>query len=222
MKILAIDTTGEFGSIALAEGSELLAETELHSPDGYAHVIFAAIEGLLCRACWTISDIGCFAAASGPGSFTGVRVGLTAAKALAEAKGKPVASVSNLRALATFGTAQRRAVIMDARRGDIYAAVYDADLRPIAEDTVTKLPTWLEGLDNGEYEFITTGGDSLVEQMAATRFAGMPRITAPRALAGAVARCAFLDSQIGALVSALNADANYVRRSDAELSWKDG
>ncbi len=70
--------------------------------------------------------VDCFAAASGPGSFTGVRVGLACVKGLAEALGKPAVAVSNLRAIASFGTAPWRAVVLDARRGEIYGAVYDA------------------------------------------------------------------------------------------------
>ena len=70
----------------------------------------------------------CFAAASGPGSFTGVRVGLAAVKGLAEAAGKRVVAVSNLRALAFFGSAPLRATVIDARRGEVYAALYNSRL----------------------------------------------------------------------------------------------
>ena len=70
-----------------------------------------------------LEEIDCFAAASGPGSFTGVRVGLAAVKGLAEALGKPAVGISNLRALSLFGKAALRAVVLDARRGEVYGAV---------------------------------------------------------------------------------------------------
>jgi tRNA threonylcarbamoyladenosine biosynthesis protein TsaB len=222
MKIFALDTTGEFGSIALRENSSTITETHLHSRDGFAHVIFPEIEKVLHQAEWPINAIDCFAAASGPGSFTGVRVGLTAVKGLAETVGKPVAAVSNLRALAAFGTDDRRAVILDARRGEIYGAVYDAGLNPLVPDIVMKLPAWLERLDRGEYEFIAVADAPFREAVKGTRFAEMKWTEAPRSLASAVGRCAELDAIAGKLVSPLAADANYVRRSDAELFWKEG
>ena len=60
-----------------------------------------------------------------PGSFTGVRIGLACVKGLAEAYGKPVVAVSNLEVLAAFGEAPLRAVVLDARRGEVYGAVYN-------------------------------------------------------------------------------------------------
>lgn len=222
MKILALDTTGEFGSIALRENGSTITERHLHSKDGLAHVIFPEIERMLHEAGWRVQAIDCFAAASGPGSFTGVRVGLAAVKGLAEAAGKPVAPVSNLRALAAFGTSERRAVILDARRGEIYGAVYDASLHAVVPDTVMKLPAWLERLDGGEYEFIAFADAPFREAVKAAGFGEMKWTDAPRSLASAVALCAELDARAGVLVSPLAADANYVRRSDADLFWKDG
>ncbi len=101
-------------------------EMPLHAPDGFAHVLFAHVEEILRRNRANLADVECFAAASGPGSFTGVRVGLACIKGLAEAMGKPAVGVSNLQAIASFGTAPLRAAVMDARRGDVYGAVYDA------------------------------------------------------------------------------------------------
>ena len=149
MRLLAIDTTSEFASIALAEGDRVLEEVALHSPDGFAHVMFPEIEALLARHNLKITDIEGFAAAAGPGSFTGVRVGLTAAKGLAEATGRKVVAVSNLQAIASFGTRALRAPVIDARRGDIFGAVYDADLRLVAPEVVMKFDDWLRTLPEG-------------------------------------------------------------------------
>ncbi|MBV9155995.1 MAG: tRNA (adenosine(37)-N6)-threonylcarbamoyltransferase complex dimerization subunit type 1 TsaB, partial [Acidobacteriaceae bacterium] len=94
MIILALDTSSEFGSLALRPNGQLVAELSLHSTEGFAHLIFPAIEQILTRAGIRLSEIDCFAAASGPGSFTGVRVGLSAVKGLAEATGKRAIGVS--------------------------------------------------------------------------------------------------------------------------------
>ncbi len=134
--ILAFDTTGDRGSIALADGPRLIEEVTLDAPNGFGHILFNEIEGLLTRHALTLRDIACFATAAGPGSFTGVRVGLTAAKGLADALGRLVVPVSNLQALAWFGSGELRAPHIDARRGDIYGAVYDSELRLIQDEIV--------------------------------------------------------------------------------------
>ncbi|MEK7751980.1 MAG: tRNA (adenosine(37)-N6)-threonylcarbamoyltransferase complex dimerization subunit type 1 TsaB, partial [Acidobacteriota bacterium] len=119
-RILAIDTTGEIGSLALVEGGGVVDEMQLQSPEGFAQILFEALGRLLARNSWRAGEIDCFAAAAGPGAFTGVRVGLAAAKGLGEAFGKPVVAVSNLQVIAAFGSGPLRAVFFDARRGEIY------------------------------------------------------------------------------------------------------
>jgi tRNA threonylcarbamoyladenosine biosynthesis protein TsaB len=136
--LLAIDTTSEFGSLALSRGVEVLEEVPVHSPEGFAHVLFGEIQALLARQGCSLKELGGIAVTSGPGSFTGVRIGLTAAKGLAEALGLKVAAVSNLRALAVFGGRSIRAVVIDARRGEIYGGVYDAGLHVLQDEVVIK------------------------------------------------------------------------------------
>ncbi|MEP6962021.1 MAG: tRNA (adenosine(37)-N6)-threonylcarbamoyltransferase complex dimerization subunit type 1 TsaB, partial [Acidobacteriota bacterium] len=126
--ILAFDTTGEFGSLALADGGRLIEEVGVQGPEGFGHLLFPEIEALLARHHVTLRQISCFATASGPGAFTGVRIGLTAAKGLAEATGRGVVAVSNLQALAWLGEGEIRAPYLDARRGEVYGAVYDSGL----------------------------------------------------------------------------------------------
>jgi tRNA threonylcarbamoyladenosine biosynthesis protein TsaB len=219
--ILAIDTTHEFGSVALFADGELLEETLLHAEAGFGQILYGHLSRLLDRHGCRVQDIDCFAAASGPGSFTGVRIGLACVKGLAEAVAKPVVAVSNLQALAAFGTAPLRATVLDARRGEIYGAVYDADLNSVAPEIVMKFPQWLEALPTGAIEFISTDFSPFRAALDATRFAGAPIIEAPRALARAIARIAFTKFSQGLAVDPAQVDANYVRRSDAELLWKE-
>jgi len=209
VKILALDTTSDFGSIALVEGVDLIEQVSLHQPDGFAHAIFQEIEGLLPRHGCTIQDVDIFASASGPGSFTGVRVGLTAVKGLAEAMGRKVVAVSNLQALAWFGTRPLRASLIDARRGEIYGAVYDADLRIVQPEVVQSFHAWTNSLPEGDLEIITQGFDP--------GGVTVPVVHAPRELAHAIGVIAAGKTA----VDPIEIDANYVRRSDAELFWKD-
>jgi tRNA threonylcarbamoyladenosine biosynthesis protein TsaB len=215
--ILAIDTTREAGSLALARGEELVEEILLHAPGGFAHVIYGQLAQLLGRHGVKPAMVDCFAAASGPGSFTGVRVGLACVKGLAEALGKPAVAVSNLEAMATFGSARLRAVVMDARRGEIYGAVYDDAGRLASPEVVMTLAAWLETLPEGKMEFIAMDPAAL----AGTRFEHARIATAPPALAGAMARIALARFLGGEASDPAALDANYVRRSDAELLWRE-
>ncbi|HYL77975.1 MAG TPA: tRNA (adenosine(37)-N6)-threonylcarbamoyltransferase complex dimerization subunit type 1 TsaB [Bryobacteraceae bacterium] len=215
--ILSIDTTSEFGSIALTDGARVVEETLLHSPDGFGHVLFQEIELLLGRHGVTVAQMDCFAAASGPGSFTGVRVGLTAAKGLAEATGRRVVAVSNLRALAFFGTAPLRATVLDARRGEVYGAVYDDRLEVVSPEVVMKFAEWLRTLPANGLEFVATDFSPFAGQVAA----GIPVVCAARGMAGAIGAIAWQEFAAGLARDPGEIDANYVRRSDAELFWRE-
>lgn len=215
-RLLALDTTSEFGSIAISEGDRVIEEVAIESSDGFGHVLFDEILRLLKRHDFALKDLDGFAAAAGPGSFTGVRVGLTAIKGLAEANERKAVAVSNLQALAYFGSRRLRATVLDARRGEIYGAVYDSSLNLVADEVVIAFDAWLEGLaalPREELELITSGFDASKS--------GYPVIQAPRALAGAVARIAAGRFQQGCAQDPAEIEANYVRRSDAELLWRD-
>jgi tRNA threonylcarbamoyladenosine biosynthesis protein TsaB len=196
--ILSIDTTSELGSIAITDGERVIEEVVLQRADGFDHVLFGEIEDLLARNNLRLGDIEGFASASGPGTFTGVRVGLTAVKGLAEAMSRKVVGVSNLRAMAFFGSGELRAPWTDARRGDIYGAVYDASLEPVREEVVMKHDAGLQSLP-----------------------AAAEIISERRALAGAIGIIAAREFSAGRGLDPAAVDANYVRRADAEMMWKE-
>ena len=217
--ILAVDTTHAHGSLALARAGDLIEQVALESPSGFAHVIYGHLEALLGRHRVSVGDVDCFAAASGPGAFTGVRVCLACVKGLAEAAGKPAVAVSNLAAIASFGTAPLRAALLDARRSEIYAAVYDAAGRLVGPETVAAPARWLEALPEG-VELVSPDFSAFADALAASRVRDARRTTAPRALAAAIARIACRLWQAGQALDPATLDANYIRRSDAELLWK--
>jgi tRNA threonylcarbamoyladenosine biosynthesis protein TsaB len=198
MTILAIDTTSRFGSIAITDGERVVEEVLLPSGDGYDHVLFVEIQSLLARNNLKLAAIDGFASASGPGTFTGVRVGLTAVKGLAEAMSCKVAAVSNLKAMADFGSRELRAPWIDARRGEIYGAVYRANLELLRAEVVMKYDVWLASLPS----------DAEI-------------LSEPRPLAGAIGRIAAREFAAGRALDPAAVDANYVRRCDAEMLWKD-
>jgi tRNA threonylcarbamoyladenosine biosynthesis protein TsaB len=219
-RILALDTTHEYGSLALAEGGLVVAEALLHSNEGFSRVLFGELRALLERNGWELADIDCFAAAAGPGSFTGVRVGLAAVKGLSEALGKPVVAVSNLQALAWYGEAALRAVVVDARRGQVYGALYTAELELAGAEVVAAFPEWIATLPESGFEFVCQDEAWLRALLAGTRLEQAAVVEAPRGLAGAIARIAAARLDAGEAQDPAEADANYVRRSDAELFWR--
>jgi tRNA threonylcarbamoyladenosine biosynthesis protein TsaB len=212
--ILSIDTTSEFGSIALTDRDRVIEEVLLHSPDGFGHILFPQIEKLLARHGVPVNQMDCFAAAAGPGSFTGVRIGLAAVKGLAEAVSKPVVAISNLRVLAFFGAAPLRATVLDARRGEVYGAVYNAALEAVVEEAVMKFPAWLKTLPADGFEFVSTD----FAPFRAFVDADVSVVAAPRAVAAAIGRVAWAEFEAGRARDPAEIDANYIRRSDAELS----
>ena len=218
---LALDTTHEFGSLALLEGDRVVEELLLHSPDGFGHILFDHLDRVLRRHQRRVDEVDCFAAASGPGSFTGVRVGLACVKGLAEATGRKVVAVSNLEAIARFGSGAQRAVVLDARRGEIYGAVFDAAGNVLCEPIVTRFSAWLETLPEGAIEFLAIDFEPFRPALVGTRFEAARIVTAPRALAAAVGRIAYRRWSSGLALDPAQIDADYVRRSDAELFWKD-
>jgi tRNA threonylcarbamoyladenosine biosynthesis protein TsaB len=228
MLTLAFDTTAEFGSLALADETGARQETLVHAPEGFGQVLFPRIQALLEAQSVSLSDIQLLAAASGPGSFTGVRVGLAAMKGLASVLGVPVAAVSNLAALAEFGTGPLRAALIDARRGEVYAALYGASAEPVIPESVLSFPRLLERLTEElerhsaiqELEWISADFAPFRAALAGTRFEKFPVAIAPRALAGAIARIAIRRALAGETRPNAAVEANYVRKSDAELLWK--
>jgi len=208
--ILALDTTGEYGSLALLRDAEIVEQVALHSPEGYSQILYGALRDLFARHGIEPADVDCFAAASGPGSFTGVRVGLAAVKGFAEALGKPAVGVSNLEALARCGTAPLRAAVIDARRDQVYAAVYNDQARIVRPEVVTGWQSWFNSLPPEVEEFIS-----------AMPLPVPSLIQPPKALAAVVARAAWDRLREGQAPDPASLDANYVRRADAELFWKE-
>jgi tRNA threonylcarbamoyladenosine biosynthesis protein TsaB len=219
--ILALDTTSEFGSLALADAAGVQEVVPVHSREGFGHVIFAHIVTLLERHHLALADVEGYAAASGPGSFTGVRVGLTIAKGLAEVHGRRVVPVSNLLAMASAAEGDVRVPVLDARRGEIYGAAYDAALHPVVEEVVAPWQKFLALLPERDLVFVATDFDPFRAALAGTRWESARVVTIPRTLAGLVATVAVPIFAAGHALLPEQADANYVRRSDAELLWKE-
>ncbi len=126
MKILAVDTSSTSGSIAVLDGKTLLAEVTFGNAGAHSDWLLKNIDILFSGLGMKTDDIDLFAIASGPGSFTGLRVGISAVKGLAWSLGKKVVGVSTLKALALNLRYSNMTVcpVLDARKSEIYTALY--------------------------------------------------------------------------------------------------
>jgi len=130
MRILAVDTSSQRGSICISEADVVLGEIRLASSVQHAERLFRGIEFLLESIPVSLRDMDLFVSARGPGSFTGLRVGLAAMEGFAAAEGRPGAGISTLDALAWKAGEEFHienewiSPVIDARRGEIYAGLY--------------------------------------------------------------------------------------------------
>ncbi len=127
MRILAIDTTTGSGSAALLEDGRILAEIGVDSFGTHSSRLLSVTDVLFKSLRWTPADLDGYAVAPGPGSFTGIRIGLGTVQALAFASGKPIAPVSSLRAMAWKLRNDGSPLVCpahDAKKGEVYAALY--------------------------------------------------------------------------------------------------
>jgi len=218
MLILGVDTSGKNGSIALVrleQGTPRTVEVVPLEGGTFSAQLVPQISELLQRHRLTKRDIDAFGVVSGPGSFTGLRVGLAAIKALAEVLQKPIAAVSLLEAVARACEKKGEVLAaLDAGRGEIYVAEY-SELE--AQTTLRKqeqLLTFAELVSsNGDREIVTP--DAKIAELAREKGLRVTQVAYPRA--DVIARLGLEKIQAGEVVSAESLGANYIRRSEAEI-----
>lgn len=232
MLILALDTCDSRGSVALLRDGEPLAVGRHDGEQDYSawllpavHRVFrtAGIEG--------VGKVDLLSVAAGPGSFTGLRVGLTSVKAWSEVHGTPIAAASRLEALAALqvGPEPWIAAFIDAHRGQVYGGLYRRDGEALVREgvEVVEAPDEFVGRVDEVIGSEPVGWISLDPEIveATLRWklgkSRRPEIThVEPELAVAIGRLGWQKAQRGETTDALRLDANYVRRSDAEILWK--
>jgi tRNA threonylcarbamoyladenosine biosynthesis protein TsaB len=222
MLILAADTSGKYGSIALAQakpdGSCSTLEVVPLAGGTFSAQLVPQIAALLGKHGFSKKDIRAFAVASGPGSFTGLRVGLAAIKALAEVLGRPIAAVSLLEALAAAGGSKGTVLaVLDAGRNEIYAGEYQ--IGEAATMLSERLLTREEFLASAEGHTVITPDAGVA---AAARDAGLPVEEVERPHSDAIALIGWKKILAGETIAPELLEANYIRRSDAEIFSKPG
>jgi tRNA threonylcarbamoyladenosine biosynthesis protein TsaB len=219
MLLVAIDTSGRNGSVALCRGdADSFEVLELCALEGgtYSARLMPCIAELLTRSHVTKSQFDGLVVVDGPGSFTGLRVGLSTVKALCEVLGKPLAAVSMLEALAvTYGhEGEVVTAILDAGRGELYVGEYQV-AKPGAQMVRESMPKLTEFLLQASPGIrIVTPFPKVAEALVAS---GTDATLVPALHADAIGRIGLSKLLEGDTADPATIDANYIRRSDAEL-----
>jgi len=178
-------------------------------------------------------DVEAYAAAAGPGSFTGVRVGLTTVKAWAEVYGKRIVAVSRLEAVAVEASGEMAwvAAFVNAQRGQVFGAVYrrnGTDLLRMGDEMVIApgkfIETAVEAARGESIGWVSTDAECVTSEEAwkAREARGESAESVSSVLAPMIGRIGLRELTAGRFTDALALDANYLRRSDAEIFWKGG
>ena len=228
MKILGIDTATSCGGIGLIDDDAVVAEYAFHREETPSAQLVPAVQALLHEARITINEIDGMAVSLGPGSFTGLRVGLSAVKGLSLATERPVAGVPTLDALAAQlpSTPSLICPIVDARKGEVYTALYKQGngrgrVEQLTPYQVLSPSRLLEELPLQETVFVGDGvevyGEFIVERWADKALFAPPHL---RFLRGTtVAELGFKRITQGERDDISSLVPIYVRASDAEINW---
>jgi tRNA threonylcarbamoyladenosine biosynthesis protein TsaB len=216
MKILSIDTSTTLGSVALVDSGRIVAERSYEATNSHAELLMKTVDSVLKIAKTKAGDVDLFAAAIGPGSFTGLRIGLATAKGMAVACGRPICGVSSLSAiLSAHGDGDAVAVI-DARKGELYVAL--AGIKETSM-TVETLIGKMKELGGGT----TLVGDGIerYKEMLDAGLKGKYRIVGLKDLktttASSVAKLAEDKFNAHGADDIIRLIPNYIRKSEAEV-----
>ena len=220
MLIVAIDTSGRKGSVALCRGdADSFEAVQIIPLEGgtYSARLMPTISLLLEENGFDKRDVGGFVVVSGPGSFTGLRVGLATVKGLCEVLRKPLATVSMLEAIAvTYGSAEETVIaVLDAGRGEVYVGEYRLASRSasLEREYIVKLAEFAGEAGRIDGELLTPDA-SVAEFLQAENVRA--RLVGP-VQADQVGRIGFRKLLVGDVADPASVDVNYIRRSDAEI-----
>jgi tRNA threonylcarbamoyladenosine biosynthesis protein TsaB len=227
MKVLSIDTTSMLGAFALTDGEEVIACVQQTSPKTHSEGLFDVFNGLFRKAGWTKNKLQGLAVAVGPGSFTGLRIGLAAAKGMALALEIPIAGISSLKSLALNGVGNFKTVVslVDARRGELYAfaasVAFKNSIETVLPECVLQPQTLIEKLREIGGPFFVVGDGALAYRNELEKSGldiEIPDGEKVLPIAQNLASLALPVLKTGGLeLSVLS--PNYVRRSDAEIGF---
>jgi len=229
---LALDTSSPSGSLAVLREDEVIGSVSSSTGEIYSSRMFRHLDFLLRELSLDLGQFDLFAVTTGPGSFTGLRVGLTAAKGWSEVYRKPIAAIGALEAIAEQSHSQSQYVVpvLNAHRAQLYFGVYRRahrsngrrDLTLEGDECVMTPQEFSDSLRERAIDdfSIATPTPALVSDVESRNETPLRIEQVSAILAPHVGHLGYQRAKRGELVDSLQLDANYVRRSDAELHWK--
>ncbi len=223
MRILAIETVDKTGSVAVLDGGRLLGELRLCDRRRSLQTLAPAVQQLLTQRGWRSQDVELVAAATGPGSFTGLRIGVATAKVFAYAAGSAVMGIGTMELLAAQVPLEHRKfdVVVDAQREELFVAQFERDatgqIVRHTEPRIEKALEWLQGLGSGD----VVAGPAL-SKWSARLPAGVCAVDEPlwRLRAATVGQLAWEAFQAGRRQELFALVPNYYRQTAAEEQWQ--
>ena len=224
MNILMIDTSGPACGVAIAREGRLVCDMQLVSGRTHSQRVMPMVEAALAMSDMAVSDIDVFGAVTGPGSFTGVRIGVSSVKALAHAAGKPCVGVDALHALAANIQAFDGVIcpILDARAQQVYGAMFRAGDVPqrLCEDEAMPLTAFLDRVEATDERALFLGdGVAAMRGAIEARLGGRAQFAAPQHMnlrAGSACAIAMRLAEQGEMTDYLHLLPLYLRAPQAE------
>ena len=224
MNILMIDTSGPACGVAIAREGRLVCDMQLVSGRTHSQRVMPMVEAALAMSDMAVSDIDVFGAVTGPGSFTGVRIGVSSVKALAHAAGKPCVGVDALHALAANIQAFDGVIcpILDARAQQVYGAMFRAGDVPqrLCEDEAMPLTAFLDRVEATDERALFLGdGVAAMRGAIEARLGGRAQFAAPQHMnlrAGSACAIAMRLAEQGETTDYLHLLPLYLRAPQAE------
>jgi len=224
MRILSIDTSTSETSVSISADGAIVASISQTPHPSHSRNLLLLVKNTLEKAGLSIGEMDAFAVACGPGSFTGLRIGVSSAMGIGDALGKPVAGVGSMEAIAvSHGPAEKGFLcpILNARQGEVYAALFGfggKGMTRVTEDMALP-PEELAGMLNGPVTFVGEGF-APYEQIFRGQLSEVEVFQKPaRPVSEGVAACAFDLASMGLLEKSAPSP-KYVKRSQAEINWE--
>ncbi len=226
MRVLGIDTSTMIAGVGIMEDDEVMADLKFDVKITYSEVLLSTIDLALKTIGLKVEDLDGFAISIGPGSFTGLRIGLSTVKGLCFASGKPLASVPSLDALASLSLFCRYPVVplLDAKKNQVYTAFYDTSeggLKRKSEYLVIDIENLLKNI-YGRTLFVGPGArfyqNELIQRLGDKARFALQEQSSPSG--ASIARLGLKKITTGRIEDVTHLEPMYIRMSEAELKFK--
>lgn len=226
--ILGIDTSSIVSTIALLTENKLIAEYTVNSKKNHSEKMMQVLDTVLKESFVNLEDIAAIAVAKGPGSFTGIRIGMATAQGIAHALKKPMIGINSLDGLAYNFMGEKRLIcpVVNAQRGDVYTSLYrweGEQLKQIEDYKIINAQVLIKELENFGETIMLGDGVPVIKKVCGD-FSKIvfahPNFSMPRASSIAAAGLYYWRRE-GRLESCFDIEPFYIRKSNAEEKWEE-